>query len=181
MNSEQETEAEIIDILKKHKKISISKKHQFTVYHWATVTGICILAIIALIFLYSAPKPFKGVIFDGPYGKIISPVSGTITNTEVSVTAETANIDPGQYIWLAVDKPDIGLCWPKKQKIKPNCSFKMTLHEEGPKEPYTLSLYAVNKTINDQWETWLEPEKHGGLPMPPDKRRLASVVLVLGG
>jgi hypothetical protein len=45
---------------------------------------------------------------------------------------------------------------------------------------YTLSLYVVNKTINDQWQEWFEREIFGGLPMPPDKSRLDSVRLVLG-
>ena len=47
------------------------------------------------------------------------------------------------------------------------------------KEPYTLSLYIVNKTINDQWQEWLDKEMFGGLPMPPGTHRLASVKLIL--
>ncbi len=46
-----------------------------------------------------------------PCGKIISPTAGTITGTKVKVTAETKNLEVGQYVWLVGDKPDIGLCY----------------------------------------------------------------------
>jgi len=41
-----------------------------------------------------------------------------------------------------------------------------------------VSVYALNKTLNDQWEDWVNKKRLGGLPMPPKQRRLASVVLV---
>ena len=53
-------------------------------------------------------------------------------------------------------------------------------YEEGKKEPYTLSLYVVHKTINDQWQKWLGDEISGGLPMLPEKRRLDAVRLIPG-
>jgi len=136
------------------------------------VITICLI-IFGVTLLSSDP-------ITGPYGKIISPAAGSLTDQAVNVTGETQNLEPGQYVWLAVDKPDIGPCWPKSPRIQPNTKFKTTIYEGGPKEPYTLSLYAVNKTINDQWQDWLDEKKLGGLPMPPDKRRLASVRLILG-
>jgi hypothetical protein len=114
-----------------------------------------------------------------PYGKIITPAAGSTTGNQVSVTAETKNLEPGQYVWLVVDKPGIGLCWPKVQ-VKLNTKFMITIHEEGKKEPYTLSLYAIHKTISDQWQDWLDSEMFGGLPMLPDNRRLDSIRLILG-
>lgn len=49
-------------------------------------------------------------IFTGPYGKIKLPKKGQITGIEVKVVGETRNIKGVQYIWLAVDKPEIDLC-----------------------------------------------------------------------
>ena len=98
---------------------------------------------------------------------------------EVKITTETRNLEHGQYVWLTVDKPDIGLCQPKISKIMQNTKFMTTIYEGGPKEPYTLSLYAVTKTVNDQWQEWVNKKMFGGLPMPPDKRRLDSVRLIL--
>ncbi len=137
------------------------------------IIAIACLVLIGVQYLFSSPDPVTG-----PWGKIISPTAGSQTTTQVNVTAETKNLEPGQYAWLVVDKPGIGLCWPKKP-IKPNTKFKMIIHEEGKKEPYTLSLYSVHKTINDQWQEWLDAELFGGLPMLPDKRRLDSVGLIL--
>lgn len=119
------------------------------------------------------PKPGTGA-----WGKIISPIAGTTTGTQVSVTVETKNLEPGQYVWLVVDKPGIGLSWSKVQ-VKSNTKFIIIIYEDGKKEPYTLSIYSVHKTINDQWQDWLDDELFGGLPMLPDSRRLDSVRLVL--
>ena len=116
-----------------------------------------------------------------PQGKIISPVEGTVTGNEVSVICETKNIAPGTYLWLAVDKPEIGLCWPKGfSNIEPNTKLKINILEEGPKEEYRLSLYALNENYNTQWQDWIDHKIFGGLHIPPDSKRLTSVTLVLG-
>lgn len=141
---------------------------------------IAIAMIITIgVYLVTSSKQSGGKTAPEPFGKIHSPGPGAITGKEVTVIAETKNLEPGQYIWLAVDKPGISLCWPKKQ-LHGNSKFTTTILEEGPKEPYTLSLYAVNKTINDQWQEWLDAGRLGGLPMPPDRRRLDSVRLIFG-
>lgn len=144
---------------------------------WLKILGV-ILIVFGLYFtasLLADPESSTG-----PSGKIYTPSTGSITSTAVKVTAETKNLEPGQYVWLAVDKPNIGLCWPKCPRIEPNSKFSTIIYEEGPEEPYQLSLYAVNKTTHDHWQEWLDQEKFGGLPMPPDPRRLDSVKLVLG-
>ncbi len=79
-----------------------------------------------------------------------------------------------------MDKPAIRLCWPEIQ-IKSDTKFKTMIYEEGKREPYTLSLYVVHKTINNQWQEWLDNKMHVGLPVLPDKRRLDFVKLILGG
>ncbi len=112
-------------------------------------------------------------------GEIILPVEGTITGHDVSVIIETKNLEPGTCVWLAVDKPDIGLCWPKTS-LQANRKLQTTIYEGGPKEPYRLSLYAFNETWDKQWQSWLDHKIFGGLPMPPDSKRLAHVTLILG-
>jgi hypothetical protein len=142
--------------------------------HIPLIGTLLVCLLIAFLTLFSSDSDPNQ-----PYGKIISPIAGTTTSTTVSVTAETRNIEPGQYIWLVVDKPGINLCWPKIQ-IEPDTKFKTIIYEEGKKGPYTLSLYVVHKTINDQWQEWLGDEIFGGLPMLPEKRRLDSVRLIPG-
>ncbi len=129
--------------------------------------------LIAVLTLFSSDPDQNQ-----PYGKIISPIAETTTSTTVSVTVETRNIEPGQYIWLVVDKPGINLCWPKIQ-IEPGTKFKTIIYEEGKKGHYTLSLYVVHKTINDQWQKWLGNKLSGGLPMLPERSRLDAVRLIL--
>ncbi|MCK5100754.1 MAG: hypothetical protein KAR45_21765 [Desulfobacteraceae bacterium] len=115
-----------------------------------------------------------------PQGKILLPAAGTITGHEVSVICETKNLEPGTCVWLAVDKPDIGLCRPKGSSIPANTKIQTTIYEGGPKEQYRLSLYALNENYNTQWQDWIDRKIFGGLPMPPDSKRLASVTLILG-
>ncbi len=152
----------------KAKNKQTSKRHIPLI---GTLLACLLIAVLTILSSDSDPNQ--------PYGKIISPIAETTTSTTVSVTAETRNIEPGQYIWLVVDKPGINLCWPKIQ-IEPDTKFKTIIYEEGKKEPYTLSLYVVHKTINDQWQEWLGDEIFGGLPMLPEKRRLDAVRLILG-
>jgi len=141
-----------------------------------TIIGTVILCILVAIVtqLSSNPEPTK------LYGKIMSPIAGTTTGTEIKVSAETKDLEPGQYVWLAVDKPEIDLCWPK-MSAPANTRFMTTIKEAGPTGNYTVSLYAVPKTINDQWQEWLDQGRFGGLPILPEDRRLDSVDLLLGG
>ena len=113
-----------------------------------------------------------------PQGKIISPLEGTVTGNEISVICETENIEPGSYIWLAVDKPELGLCWAKAFSLPINTRVQTTIHEGGPEEPYRLSLYILNENYNTQWQDWKNHDIFGGLHMPPDAKRLASVELI---
>ena len=136
-------------------------------------TLIVCLLVAALTLFSSDSDPNQ------PYGKITSPIAGATTSVAVTVTAETRNIESEQYIWLVVDKPGINFCWPKIQ-IEPNTKSKTIIYEEGKKGDYTLSLYVVHKTINDQWQKSLENKLSGGLPMLPERSRLDAVRLIPG-
>ncbi len=67
----------------------------------------------------------------GPYGAIITPTNKTGTGSVVDVTGETENIKNDRYVWLVVEKPEYGLCWPKSYRIKPNIEFKTIVYKEG--------------------------------------------------
>ncbi|NOX32537.1 MAG: hypothetical protein GXP56_02200, partial [Deltaproteobacteria bacterium] len=165
---EKDLKSEIIQALRENADShpeTIKKSQVLKIISLTSFISLCIVA-----FLYFSTSIFSSDPITGPYGKIISPAAGSLTGQTVKVIGETQNLEPGQYVWLAVDKPDLGLCWPKAPRIQPNTKFKTTIYEGGPKEPYTLSLYAVNKTINDQWQDWIGNGIFGGLPMPPDKR-----------
>ncbi len=146
-----------------------------TTYRIIVLSSLITTCLILLLFLgpslFSSPPP------KGPWGKIHLPTPGSETGPTVGVRAETRNIPAGQYLWLAVDKPALGLCWPKFDHIHPNIMFQTTIQEGGPKEFYTISLYSLNETLNDQWTQWMDRQLLGGLPIPPDSRRLASVRL----
>jgi len=127
------------------------------------------------------PNPVPVILPDPtkPRGRIISPVESTETGNEVTVICETNNIEPGSYIWLAVDKPELDLCWAKAFSLPINTRIQTTIHEGGPKGLYRLSLYILNENYNAQWQDWKKHEIFGGLHMPPDAKRLSSVMLVL--
>ncbi|EMS79171.1 hypothetical protein [Desulfotignum phosphitoxidans] len=175
---ESDLKDKIIQAIKENQtpEQSTSKHHKKTLYSIMIVSALTTLCLVLSILfinnLFSkAPPP-------GPWARITFPLPGTTTGTKVKITAETRNIEPGQHIWLAVDKPDLELCWPKSPRLMPNTGFSTTIYERGPNEPYRVSVYAVTKTLNDQWEDWVNKKQLGGLPMPPKQRRLASVVLV---
>ena len=172
MTIEKDTEKEFINLINKHKKTKSGKSYRIS---FAAASIICIFLFIYFgTSLFSSQKPTS------PWGKIITPAPGSTTSKNVAVLLETKNIGTGQYLWLVVDKPHLELCWPKASKIQPNHKLQVNIHESGPKEPYTLSLYLVNKTIDDQWQYWFDHEIFGGLPMLPKRKRLDSVVLMLG-
>jgi hypothetical protein len=93
---------------------------------------IILIACLVLVAVQYGVSLKSSEPITGSWGKIISPIAGTTTGTEISVTAETKNLEPGQYVWLVVDKPGIGICWPKIQ-VKANTHFKTSIKEEGLK------------------------------------------------
>ncbi len=176
--TEKDTENEILDIINKHKKVNVKKKHIYKIIAATSFITLCIIS-----FLYISTSLFSSqdteISETAPWGKIISPAAGTTTGEQIIITGETKNLESGHYVWLAVDKPRIGLCWPKQSIREPDTKFRTTIFEGGPYEPYMLSLYILNKTLNDQWQEWVDKKMFGGLPMPPDARRLDSVKLIL--
>ncbi len=133
------------------------------------------IAFIVILFATYLINPYAGIDFQG---KIESPKAGSETEKEVKVIGETKNIEPGQYIWLAVDKPGIGLCWPKTH-IASNTKFSTTILEEGPKETFFISLYVLNENFHNQWKDWQNRKIFGGVHLPPESKRIDSIELIL--
>ena len=143
-------------------------------------TSVLLFMVIGIYFGYRFFS--EGKADATPTGRITLPLPGSTTDKQVRVSGYTKNLPSGSdYVWLVVDKPGIGLCWPKKPQIGPNCSFATVIDENGPKESYLLSLYAVNKSMNDAFSQWFDEARFGGLPMLPESRRLDTVRLWLGG
>ena len=179
MSIENKTEEEIVNLLNSYKEDPPSTKNKPNKWFFiTTASSICLIALLLLLFtlnLYS-PAPQNQT---GPAGAILSPTHGSTTGNKVRVQGKTENIEPGQHVWLVVDKPALELCWPKDTGIKPNCSFITTINENGPEEPYVLSLYTVNQTIHNQLADWTDQKLSGGFPMLPQSRKLDSVTLML--
>lgn len=140
---------------------------------------LLILIIVALIFgglhysttLFS-PDPEKDV-----WGKIITPREGSKTDNQLKVVGETQDIKKGNYIWLALEKPDTGLCLPIKRVLR-NTRFITTILLENQKGSFKLSLYFLNETTHNKWQASID-NKLGGVPPPPAKKRLDQVTLIL--
>lgn len=115
-------------------------------------------------------------------GKITSPISNAITDRTVTITGYTDSIPiDTPFVWLMVDVPSIGRCWPKKPLIQPNGTFQATIFEGDPNMDYTVSLHAVGYGLNKTIEQRFAAGTFGGLPMIPQQYWMDSVRLSLNG
>ena len=179
MNFEEKTEEEILNILHIHNPKLKSNKNKPKKWFFITAAStIFLAALLVLLFTFNFYLPQKKDP-KNPAGAILSPVQGSTTGNTVRVQGKTQNIEPGKYIWLVVDKPALQLCWPKIHCPEPNCSFMATIKENGSREAYVLSLYAVNERTHKYFTEWREHKVFGGLPMLPESRRLDSIELTL--
>ncbi|WP_319409317.1 hypothetical protein [uncultured Desulfosarcina sp.] len=103
-----------------------------------------------------------------PGGRITAPLPHTITDRTLTVSGYTTNLPVDMpFVWLIVDVPSIGRCWPMKPMIQPNGTFPATIYEGGPTMEYTVSLYAVGYGLNKTIEQWFCDGTFGGLSMIP--------------
>lgn len=158
-----------------------SRQHKTNRIKRIALSSIIIPALIFTVYsgIFYLNTPSSEPIPSGPAGAILSPVKGSATGNMVRVQGKTQNIEPGKYIRLVVDKPALQLCRPKMHCPEPNCSFMTTIKENGPREEYVLSLYAVNERTHKYFTEWQDHKVFGGLPMLPERRRLDSVLLRL--
>ncbi len=135
--------------------------------------AVC-LAFFGILFVSTIFYP-EAVI--GPTGKIHSPIPGSSTGSEVRIVGQTKNITTGQHVWIALDKPRTGLCWPKTD-IYGNTRFSAVIQKEPSEQSVRISLYILDETFHQTWKQWLERGTLGGLHLPPDVKRLDSVNLL---
>ena len=72
-----------------------------------------------------------------------------------------------------------GISYFKTPTPEQNRFLMTTIKENGPREEYVLSLYAVNERTHKQFTEWQDHKVFGGLPMLPERRKLDSVKLEL--
>lgn len=145
-------------------------------HHPLKTVFITLLALVIAGTAYGA--------YSFPRGKITSPTAGTKTARIVEIEGYTKRIPPDRrYVWVVVELPDRGLCWPKRPIYKPNGTSKTTILEKGPNKKFTVSLYAVDKACNDEILHWLDVSRksgrESGLNIVPKEFRLDSVNLKL--
>ena len=141
------------------------------------------LIIVSLLLCAGAAFAAYRVYFN-PRGEITAPTEGSLTDRVVELQGFTKNIPPEhQYIWIAVDVPDIGHCWPKRQIYSINDRFKAKFLELGPNENFTVSLYAVPRNVHLDILAWIKDcwltKAETGFRMILDSLRLDSITLKL--
>jgi len=141
------------------------------------------LVIIApLVFAGAAIAAYQ--IYVVLRGEITAPAEGSSAARVVEIEGFTKNIPPEhQYIWVAVDVPGLGLCWPTRQIYSVNAAFKTKILELGPNADFTVSLYAVPRFIHKDILEWIEDcrftQTETGFKMISDHSKLDSITLKL--
>ncbi|MCP4020645.1 MAG: hypothetical protein GY729_02280, partial [Desulfobacteraceae bacterium] len=130
-----------------------NKREQRSPFWAIAAIGLLIVIMHYSTTLFNPKQP------SGPWAKITTPAIGSTTGQRIKVVGESGNLQPGQFLWLAVDKPHKGLCWPKPPHLRANMKFQTTIDERGPKEAYILSLYVLNQKLHMQWRQWVREKK----------------------
>lgn len=111
-------------------------------------------------------------------GRIISPLSATTIDKELIVVCETKNVNAGQYIWLAFDKPEFRACWPLIQ-VPGNREFSAPILDRSLKDGLRLSMYVLNETRHKKWIEWQGTQKSEGVKMPMGSQHLHHINIIL--
>jgi hypothetical protein len=119
-----------------------------------------------------------------PRGQILKPIEGATVSPVFQIEGYTKFLPvERKYIWITVDVPSIGLCWPHRQIYKANDRFTAKIHEKGPNAEFIVSVYAVNRDYHNEIREWFEfAMKTGsdeGFPIMPENLKLDSVTLKL--
>ena len=144
-------------------------------------------ALVVIAVLIAAGTAWAAYIFiNGPKGAFINPANGFFTGRLVEIEGYTQNIPPDRrFIWVTVDVPGIGLCWPKRPIYRLNGPFKTKFLEQGPNREFIVGLYAVDHSYNTEILKWFEEcritKSAAGFPLLPPDYRLDAIVLKLKG
>ena len=142
----------------------------------AIVSGLAVLAIAAGCFAY-----WYAIL---PRGRFTSPVQGAVVPRVFELEGYTRNIPiERRFVWVAVDVPEINLCWPHRQIYRPDEPFRVKINEQGPNRTFTVSLYAIPADLHREIREWFEfGQKTGsreGFPILPEKLRFDRMGLRL--
>ena len=96
--SEENIKDKLKQALKENAQQDIPKKQNRKILIF--ITG----ALLVGIFILFGSSLFSSNTTIGPWGQIKNPAVGKTTGQKVKVYGETKNIQPSQYLWLAVDK-----------------------------------------------------------------------------
>lgn len=168
-----EIDKEVFDLLSQAKPIKPDRGS-------AIRTALIMIAVMALAgFAWIAYVNWKA-----PKGKITSPAEGATASHVVEIEGYTKNLPLNRrFVWLTVDVPGIGLCWPKRPIYQCNSEFRTKIMEEGPNQTFIVSLYAVDQTYHADIMEWFEEcrltQAEPGFPMLPTDYQLDTLKLNL--
>ena len=148
----------------------------FTKRKLAIVSGLAVLPIAVGCFAY-----WYAIL---PRGRFTTPVQGVSVPRLFEFEGYTRNIPlERRFVLVAVDVPEIKLCWPHRQIYRPDEPFRVKINEQGPNRTFTVSLYAVPADLHREIREWFEfGQKTGsreGFPLLPEKLRLCRIGLCL--
>ena len=115
----------------------------------AIVSALAVLAITAGCFTY-----WYAVL---PRGRFTSPAQGAVVPRLFELEGYTRNIPiERRFVCVAVDVPQVGLCWPHRQIYRPDEPFRVKINEQGPNRTFIVSLYAVPADLHREIREWFE-------------------------
>lgn len=135
------------------------------------------ITLILLVFLFSGFAAGTLAQTPPPEGRITLPLIESLTNNTVDVTGFTRHIGPSKHIWIVIDQNDRGFCRPRGKPIAPNTAFTLRISAEGHPNAFILSLYAVDKKINEKIVNWISDRPEEGFPLLPQDCLLHSIRL----
>lgn len=144
--------------------------------------GAKVAALAVVLLLLAAYAGYDR--FMAPAGRITAPANGAVAGRLFEVTGYTRNLPPERrYVWLVVEVPHLGLCWPKRHITTVNAPFSRKIHEQGPGKAVTLALYAVDRALHQDILAWIEDcrrtRSETGFPQLPAGCRLHATTAVI--
>ena len=148
----------------------------------ARARRVAVAAGIAVLVAVAAGFGYWYAFF--PRGRFTSPAPGATVDRVMELEGFTRNIPPERrFLWVVVDVPDLGLCWPHRQIHRVNGPFKAKIHEQGPNQTITVALYAVPWDVHHEILKWremcLRTGSFEGFPMIAEGLRLDLINLRL--
>ena len=142
------------------------------------------IVITALVLTAVGVSGTLGYIFwYQPRGKITRLTKSQDADWIFSVEGDTINFPAERrYLWIVVDVPELGLCWPKRPVHYPNQAFGMKFYENNRDNNGKVSIYALSRAYDQKIREWmnfvLNSGAADGLSMLPEEYRVDSIKLL---